>query len=133
VPSAFFLRRVEPGYDSGAMRRFDHIGIPTDEERPGEMYVPETKVWVTDPLQHPQRIEYLRFASDSPVTGPLRTQPHIAFQVDDLEREVADSEVLLGPFYATKTLQVVFVTQDGALFEFMHTPNGGHWFISRGE
>jgi hypothetical protein len=53
--------------------------------------------------------------------------------VDDLEREVADSEVLLGPFYATETLQVVFVTQDGALFEFMHTPNGGHWFISRGE
>ena len=115
------------------MRRFDHIGIPTDQERPGEMYVPETKVWVTDPLQHPQRIEYLRFASDSPVTGPLRTQPHIAFQVDDLEREVGDSEVLLGPFYATETLQVVFVTQDGALFEFMHTPNGGHWFISRGE
>lgn len=113
-----------------AMRRFDHIGIPSDQQRPGEMYVPDTKVWVTDPLQDPQCIEWLRFEADSPVTGPLRTLPHIAFRVDDLEREVADAEILLGPFYATETLRVVFVEKDGALFEFMHSSKAGHWFVS---
>ena len=42
------------------MRAFDHVGIPTDQLQPDELYVEQTKVWVTDPLRHPQRIEYLR-------------------------------------------------------------------------
>jgi hypothetical protein len=110
------------------MRRFDHIGIPTAEQHAGEMYVAETKVWVTDPLRHPQRIEYLRFEPDSPVTEPLRNMPHVAFRVDDLERELEGAEVLLGPFHATATLRVVFVLQDHAIFEYMHQADSGHWF-----
>ena len=110
------------------MRTFDHVGIPTDEQRPGEMYVAETKVWVTDPSQHPQRIEYLRFEADSPVTGPLRSMPHVAFRVDRLEPELEGVEVLLGPFYATPTVRVVFVRKDDAIFEFMHNSEPGHWF-----
>jgi len=30
------------------MREFHHVGLPTDEKQPGEVYVEETKVWVTD-------------------------------------------------------------------------------------
>ena len=93
------------------------------------MYVEQTKVWVTDPLQHPQRIEYLRFEPDSPITGPLREMPHVAFRVDDLERELEGGEVLLGPFYPTETLRVVFVRKDEAIFEFMHNTEPGHWFV----
>jgi hypothetical protein len=83
---------------------------------------------VTDPLRHPQRIEYLRFEPDSPVTGPVRELPHIAFRVDHLEREIEGAEVLLGPFHATDTLLVVFVLKDGAVFEFMENSGAGHWF-----
>jgi hypothetical protein len=111
------------------MRRFDHVGIPTEEQHPLEMYVAETKVWVTDPLQHPQRIEYLRFEPDSPVSGALRNMPHIAFRVDDLERELKGAEILLGPFNATPTLRVVFVRKDEAIVEFMHDTKPGHWFV----
>lgn len=57
---------------------FDHIGIPSDEPRPGEVYVPETKVWVTSPRDNPANVEWVRFEDDSPVTGPLRHMPHLA-------------------------------------------------------
>jgi hypothetical protein len=110
------------------MRTFDHVGIPTGEKQPGEMWVEATRVWVTDPARHPQRIEYLRFEPDSPVTGPVRELPHFAFRVDNLEAAMGDSEVLLGPFAATETLRVVFVLRDGAVFEFMESSEAGHWF-----
>jgi hypothetical protein len=110
------------------MRIFDHVGVPTAEKQPEEMWVESTRVWVTDPARHPQRIEYLRFEPDSPVTGPVRQLPHLAFRVDRLEPEIEGTEVLLGPFHATSELRVVFVLRDGAVFEFMEHSGGGHWF-----
>src|SRR5947209_8685158 len=101
------------------MRRFHHVGVITDQPQPGEIYVAETKVHVTNPNDHKYRIEYLRFEPDSPVTGPVRDQPHTAFVVDDLRAEIADEHVLLGPFRAMEGLQVVFILKDGAVFEFM--------------
>jgi hypothetical protein len=107
------------------MRRFHHIGIITEQVQPGEIYVPATKVHVTNPNHHPQRIEYVRFDPDSHVTGPLRTQPHIAFEVENLRDEIASEHVLLGPFEAMDGLEVVFILKDGAVFEFMqfNSPN----------
>lgn len=101
------------------MRKFHHVGVITDEPQPGEIYVAETKVHVTNPTEHPYRVEYLRFEPDSPVTGPVRNQPHMAYSVDDLDAELAGKEVLLGPFRAMEGLVVAFVLQDGAVFEFM--------------
>ena len=101
------------------MRQFAHMGLPTDDVQPNETYVPETKVWVTDPATHPYRVEYLRYEPDTPVTGPLRELPHIAFETDDLEREIEGEDVILGPFDPMEGLTVVFITKDGAVFEFM--------------
>ncbi len=50
-------------------QQFHHIGLPTDISQPGEAYVEETKVWVTDPRRHPYKVEFLRFENDSPVQG----------------------------------------------------------------
>ncbi|HID74914.1 MAG TPA: hypothetical protein EYP56_02840 [Planctomycetaceae bacterium] len=101
------------------MRQFHHVGVITDQPQPGEIYVSETKVYVTNPNQHPYRIEYLRFEPDSPVTGPVRQLPHMAFKVPELEPEMEGRQVLLGPFQAMENLRVVFVSIDGAVFEFM--------------
>lgn len=109
------------------MKEFDHIGLTTTEKQPNEMYVEATKVWVTSPKDSPQMVEYLRYEPDSPVTGPLRELPHIAFRVDDLDREIEDEDVILGPFHATDTLRVVFIYKDGVVFEFMESAEGGDW------
>lgn len=101
------------------MRSFHHMGLPTDEPQQNEVYVEATKVWVTDPENHPYRVETLRYEVDSPVTGPLRDQPHIAYKTDDLRREIEGKEVLLGPFTALEGLEVVFILEDDAVVEFM--------------
>ena len=59
------------------MRRFHHVGVITDQVQPGEIYVAETRVHVTNPVDHPYRVEYLRFDPDSPVTGPVRAASHV--------------------------------------------------------
>lgn len=110
------------------MRIFDHVGVPTGEKHPEEMWVQETRVWVTDPLRDPRRIEWLRFEPDTPITGPVRDMPHMAFRVDNLEREMEGAEILLGPFHPAGTVRVVFVMKDGAVLEFMENAADGHWF-----
>jgi hypothetical protein len=101
------------------MRKFHHMGLPTDDQQPCEVYVPETKVYVTDPLTHPYKVEYLRYEPDTPVVGPVRELPHIAFETDDLQRDIEGEDVILGPFNPYEGLTVVFICKDGAVFEFM--------------
>ena len=112
------------------MKQFHHVGLPTDDEQAGETYVPATKVWVTDPLKHKYRVEFLRFEPDSPVQGVVRHLPHFAFRVDSLKDAMAGEKVVLGPFEALPGLTVVFVEKDGAVFEFMEfgaQPNAASW------
>lgn len=101
------------------MRKFHHIGLPTDEVQPNETYVADTKVYVTTPDAHPYKVEFLRYEPDSPVTGPLRELPHLAFETDDWKAETEGEEVILGPFNPMEGLTVVFILKDGAVFEFM--------------
>jgi hypothetical protein len=54
------------------MKEFDHIGIVTTEPREGESWVPYSKVWVTNPRLHPQRIEYIRPAEMPEAIHPMR-------------------------------------------------------------
>ena len=98
---------------------FHHIGLPTDEPQAGETYVEETKVWVTRPENHPYRIEFLRFEPDSPVTGPIRDLPHVAFRVSGIEAALEGEEVILEPFEPMPGLMVAFFLKDGAVFEYM--------------
>jgi hypothetical protein len=110
---------------------FDHVGLITEEKRAGESWVEATRVWVTSPRAHPFHVEWLRFESDTPVTGPLRTEPHVAYRVADVNVAVEGHEVLAEPFdvgdgFAT----VAFVQIDGAVVEFMQyaNPTEEGWF-----
>ncbi len=109
------------------MRKFHHYGLPTDQPQPGETYVPATKVHVTDPMQHPQKIEFLRYDADAELSGPVREMPHIAYSVDSLDEEMKGTTVLLGPFEAMPGLRVVFVEKEGAVVEFMEFSEGMDW------
>lgn len=110
----------EPANRDGRMfRAFHHIGIPTEDPQPDETYVAETKVWVTDPADHPYRVEFLRYEKDSPVTGPLREKPHVAYRVDDLAAALKGKELLLEPFTPMPGLSVAFFEEDGVVIEYM--------------
>jgi hypothetical protein len=103
----------------------------TDEPQQAESWVEATRVWVTSPRAHPYNVEWLRFEPDSPVTGPLRTEPHIAYRVEDVRRAVAGHTVLAEPFdVGDGFLTVAFVQVDGAVVEFMQyaNPQEEGWF-----
>lgn len=99
---------------------FSHIGLITDEPKPGEVFVGATRVWVTDFVKHPHHVEWLRFEPDSPVTGPVRDQPHVAYRVPSIAEAARGLKVLLEPFVALPNLRVGFYqTPDGAVVELM--------------
>ena len=98
---------------------FEHIGIVTTEKKPNERFVPATRVWVTDFTRHPYRVEWLRFEPDSPVGGPVREMPHVAYRVDDIETAGARLKVLIPPFDAGPRFAGFYQTADGAVVEFV--------------
>jgi hypothetical protein len=113
--------------------RFDHIGVVATERQPGESWVESTRVWVTSPRAHPFNVEFVRFEDDSPITGLLRTEPHVAYRVDDVEAAIDGHVVLAEPFQPAPDpgfLTVAFIEVDGAVVEFMQygDPNEEGWF-----
>lgn len=102
------------------MRRFDHVGIPTTEVKPGERYVAQTKVFVTDPKTHPFLIEHLRYDENSPVQDKLKKGWHIAFKVDCIEEESKGLKAMIEPFHSVAGHRVGFYeTDDGVVIELM--------------
>ena len=106
---------------------FSHIGIITTEKKPGERFVPATRVWVTDFQNHPFHVEWLRFEPDSPVSGPLRIGPHIGYRVDNVDailQAASGLEVLLEPFDAGFAVAGFYRTRDGAVVELVTYKDG---------
>ncbi len=111
---------------------FDHIGLITDDKKDKENWVEATRVWVTNPKEHPFYVEWLRYEKDSPVQGPVRTMPHIAYRVKSIEETSKSNglKVLLAPFVVDDFLRVgFFETNDGAVIELMEYLNeDSEWF-----
>ncbi len=102
------------------MKTFDHVGLTTTQQQPGERYVQKTKVWVTDPAVHPFRVEWLRYEADSPVSAFMQENPHVAYHVDSIAKESEGLEVLIEPFASVAGHVVGFFrTSDNVVIELM--------------
>ena len=73
--------------------KYHHLGIPTDKKMPNEKYLPQFKLYVSGFSTSPFGIEWMRFEADSPVDKLIQTVPHIAFEVADLDYELANCDV----------------------------------------
>ena len=76
--------------------RFDHIGVITEEQHDGEVFVDATRVWVTNPRDHPFHVEYLRFEPDTTVTGPCATSRTSPTASTTSHAAIEGHELLLG-------------------------------------
>jgi len=101
------------------MRRYHHVGIPTVRERPGEIYLERYGVHVSGYDTSPFGVEWMRFDPDSPLPELVRTVPHVAFEVDDLERELEGREILIAPNSPSPGVRVAFIVDDGAPIELL--------------
>ena len=100
---------------------FHHFGVPTQEQRSGETYLEGAKMHLTNPDNHPYRVEFLRFEAGSAMHELVRTCPHAAFMVDDLDLALDGQNVIVPPFDATDALRVAFITDGDAVIELMQS------------
>jgi hypothetical protein len=99
--------------------RFNHIGIPTTERFDGEIDVPHLHMTVSDHQDNPFGIQWMRYWDDSPLPDLVKTVPHAAFEVDDLEEAMGDFTVLTEPNRPSPGVRVAMIEVRGAPIELM--------------
>jgi len=104
-------RRVEP--------LFHHIGIPVTTRFEGEIDLPHLKMTVSDHERNPYGIQWQRFWDDAPYPELVKTVPHVAFVVDDLEAALKDKNVIIEPNSPSDGWVVAFIEVDNAPVELM--------------
>ena len=99
--------------------RYHHLGIPTTEAREREIHLPGFGMHVVPFDSNPFGIEWIRFEADAPLPELVKTVPHVAFQVDDLEAALAGHEVIIPPNSPSEGVRVAFIVHDGAPVEVL--------------
>jgi hypothetical protein len=99
--------------------KYNHIGIPTTERFAGEMDVPRLKVTVSDHANNPFGIQWQRYWPDAPYPELVKTVPHVAFEVDDLEAALEGYKVLIPPNSPSLGVLVAMIEVMGAPVELM--------------
>ena len=77
--------------------KYHHMGIPTEVEQTGEIYLPDYKLYCTDHERNPFGIQWMRYESDCPLPDLVKTKAHVAFEVDDLAEALKGHEILIEP------------------------------------
>ncbi len=101
------------------MRKLNHFGIPTTIQKEGEMYSPDMKLHMTDYEKSKNRIEFLRFDSDSEMPELLKTHAHIAYEVDSLDEEMAGKPIIMDKTKISDELTIAFIEEEGIAIELM--------------
>ncbi|MCU0370796.1 MAG: hypothetical protein MUC31_05230, partial [Bacteroidales bacterium] len=110
-------RDHEPPLVTGKLGwRYHHLGIPTREIHSGEVYYAPLKFHVAGFSTSPFGIEWMRFDDDCDLHEIIRTVPHIAFEVDDLDRELAGCgcEIICEPGVPSQGVRAAMILHNGA-------------------
>lgn len=100
-------------------RRYHHVGIPAEEPREGEVYLEAFDTWVSGFEESPFGVEMMRYGPKAPVPDLVKRLPHVAFEVDDLQAELAGKEVIIPPNSPSDGVTVAFINHRGAPVEFL--------------
>ena len=99
--------------------RFHHIGVPTNKPMPDERYIENLKMYVTGFDTSPYGIEWMRFEEDSPISELIKTVPHIAFEVDDIDEALQGKEVITEAHTISDGIKVAMIADNGAPIELL--------------
>lgn len=97
------------------MRTLAHIGIPTDKKFDKATYLADAKLYISNPDDSKNKIEFLYFEEGSPMPEILQKKTHIAYIVDDIDAEMQGAEVLMEPFMPLPNVKAAFIIEDGGV------------------
>jgi hypothetical protein len=99
--------------------RYHHVGIPTRTPKSGERYLSQLKIFVSGFDSSPYGIEWMRFEEGCHVSELVRTVPHVAFEVDDLDRAIQGKELLSEVSSPSEGVRVAMIVDNGAPVELL--------------
>jgi len=101
--------------------KYHHLGIPTKKKMPGEKYLPEFKFYVSGFNTSPYGVEWMRFEKDSPINKLIQKVPHLAFEVEDIDYEIASHGLnqISEPNSHTSGIKVAMIEHNGAPIELI--------------
>jgi len=99
--------------------KFNHIGIPTTERFEGEIALPTLRMTVSDHQDNPFGIQWQRYWEGAPYPELIKTVPHVAFEVDDLEEALQGQRIIIAPNSPSPGVRVAFIQVRGAPVELM--------------
>jgi len=101
--------------------KYHHIGVPTKKSMPGERYISHLKLFVSGFDTSPYGIEWMRFEENSPVSKLVQTVPHIAFEVESLDKVLKDFdfEIISEPSIPSDGVRIIMIKHNGAPVELM--------------
>jgi hypothetical protein len=99
--------------------RYHHIGIPTEVPRSNETHLERYGLHVSGFSTSPFGIEWMRYSNDSPLHPAIKTLPHVAFEVDDLDAALEGQEVISPPSSPSDGVRAAMILVEGAPVELI--------------
>lgn len=99
--------------------KFNHIGIPVTGRFDGEIDLPHLRMTISDHENNPYGIQWQRYWEGAPYPELVKTVPHVAFVVENLESELEGKKVLIERNSPSDGLTVAFIEVNGAPVELM--------------
>jgi len=105
--------------------KYHHLGIPTNEKKEGERYLPHFKFFTSGFSDSPFGIEWMRFEAECQLPEIVKTVPHLAFEVEDLDYELErnDFRILVSPNSPGGGVRVAMIEHNGAPVELIEFSN----------
>lgn len=100
---------------------FHHLGIPTSQTNPRERFSAQFGMYTSDGECEHVRIQWHRFEPASSLHPLIRTVPHPAFQVADLNRAIDGFPLLLEPYEPIPGFRVAIIEDGGFPIELIET------------
>ena len=101
--------------------KYHHLGIPTKIIMPDMQFIPHLKIHVCGFSTSPFGIEWMKFDDDSPINQLIKTVPHVAFEVSDIEFELAnhDFKIITESNSPAKGIKVAMIEHNGVPIELI--------------
>ena len=98
---------------------FHHVGIPVTSALSENTHNPALKMRAEGYFETPYAIEWMEFDDDNNLPEVIKTQPHVAYVVEDLEAAIKGRELVLAPCSPAEGVTVAFVLEGRDLIEFL--------------
>jgi hypothetical protein len=101
--------------------RYHHLGIPSNTPVQGATYLPDYKLYFCGFDKSPFGIEWMHYEEGCELHELVKTIPHIAFEVDDLDEALKQDNfnIITRPNSPGKGVRVAMIEHNGAPIELI--------------